>query len=563
MDNPYRRKILTFIAGMLVTGNLISGGLVTNTNQSALYTRLQSRNASTSVDAVYFNPAGLGKLYSGFFASVNNQIINQTKKVLNNYPYLAPTPKEYIGKISAPLFPSIYAAVKTGKLAFSVGFNPIGGGGSAVYEDGLPSFEMPISELVPFLNNPATNNIPTTQYSADIYFKGSSVYNGYQANVTYALNEIISVAAGLRLVTAKNTYKGYIRDISINPNYPAFGEYNGDMVLASEFFTSGESAMKLLESKAISYTSDLQSIIDNDYGGLLLSNAETADVLKADQIIEIQNILRAAGKSENQISNATIISALEYLEDSAPDFNAKADVMKKYADDTGDIEADANETGIGYSPILSINISITDMLNIALKYEFKTKLELETKLINGKGGSIFTEGEKRIADIPAMLAAGVEFIPMDKLMVTASANYYFDKDVDYDGSATENVNMIDHNLMEFALGGQYRISDQLRISAGWLGTFTGVNANYQNEQRFSLNTHSFGGGFGFRFMSVLDLSIGGQYTIYKEGIRSFDYISDANPIGVTETYNKNSWIVGIGVDLYLTYENDRRVRYKK
>jgi hypothetical protein len=61
------RKILTFVAGTLITGSLLAGGLVTNTNQSAMYTRLQSRNASTSIDAVYYNPAGLTKLGDGFF----------------------------------------------------------------------------------------------------------------------------------------------------------------------------------------------------------------------------------------------------------------------------------------------------------------------------------------------------------------------------------------------------------------------------------------------------------------------------------------------------------------
>ncbi|MDO9341263.1 MAG: hypothetical protein Q7T72_12150 [Bacteroidales bacterium] len=39
------RKLLTFIAGALITGSVLAGGLVTNTNQSVLYTRLQSRNA--------------------------------------------------------------------------------------------------------------------------------------------------------------------------------------------------------------------------------------------------------------------------------------------------------------------------------------------------------------------------------------------------------------------------------------------------------------------------------------------------------------------------------------
>ena len=85
------RKLLTFVAAMLITGSLLAGGLVTNTNQSAMFTRLQNRNASTDIDAVYFNPAGLTKLGNGFFVSINNQTITQTKTVTNNYPYLTGT----------------------------------------------------------------------------------------------------------------------------------------------------------------------------------------------------------------------------------------------------------------------------------------------------------------------------------------------------------------------------------------------------------------------------------------------------------------------------------------
>jgi long-chain fatty acid transport protein len=126
------RKILTFIAGTMITGSVLAGGLVTNTNQSAMFTRLQNRNASTGIDAVYFNPAGLTKLGDGFFVSINNQTINQTQTITNDYTYLEGTkPRTFIGKVSAPVYPGVYIAYKTGKLVFSGGFNVIGGGGGA------------------------------------------------------------------------------------------------------------------------------------------------------------------------------------------------------------------------------------------------------------------------------------------------------------------------------------------------------------------------------------------------------------------------------------------------
>src|SRR5664279_64625 len=257
------RKFLTIVAGTLISGSVLAGGLVTNNNQSAMFTRLQNRNASTSIDAVYFNPAGLTRLGTGFFASVNNQTITQTQTVSSDYPYLLPTPKKYVGNVSAPIFPGIYAVYNTGNLSFSAGFNPIGGGGGAKYKTGLPSFEMNIADIPPSLT---AQGIPTTQYSSDIYFKGSSVYFGYQANVGYKINDKFSVAIGARLVSASNKYSGYLKNISINPNYPAFGAYTGGMVLASKFFTDGQTYLTGVSTQLGATATSLQPIITGGGG---------------------------------------------------------------------------------------------------------------------------------------------------------------------------------------------------------------------------------------------------------------------------------------------------------
>jgi len=539
------RRILTLIIGTVITGSLFAGGLVTNTNQSVLYTRLQSRNASTSIDAVYFNPAGLTKLGNGFYVSINNQTIGQTKSVLNDYTYLTGTPKEYLGDVSAPVFPGVYAAFKAGKFALSAGFNPIGGGGGATYDDGLPSFEMDVSDLVPLL---ASQGITTTQYSADIFFEGTSVYFGYQANVSYEINDMLSVAAGVRLVTAKNTYNGYLKNIMVNPNYPAFGAaYTGGMVLASDFFTSGATTLNTLAAGATAYYAGLQPIIDGGGGTVLLSDGQTVGLTPA-QIGEIQQIIGAAGQNPTGI---TIALAQGILGIAAPEFTDGATEMTYYAAATQNIELDAEETGMGYSPILSVNISPMDNLNIALKYEFKTKLELTTKVFNDKsGGGEFIDGEKVIADMPAMLAAGIEYRPIERLLVTGSMNIYFDKNVDYDGYEDVNINMIDKNFSEFALGAELGLTDKIRFSAGWLGTFSGANSNYNSDLTYEFNSNSFGGGIGLRIAPMLDLNLGGQYTKYKDGTKGFSHDLGPIQIPVTETYKKNVWLVAVGLDFF-------------
>ena len=534
------RKLLIFVAAMFITGSLLAGGLVTNTNQSAMFTRLQNRNASTGIDAVYFNPAGLTRLGEGFYVSINNQTIGQTKKVLNNYQYLSGTPKEYIGKVSAPLFPGVYLAYNTGKLSFSAGINPIGGGGGAKYDKGLPSFEMGIADIVPGL---ASQGLPTTKYSADIFFEGSSVYLGYQANVGYKINDMLSVAAGVRLVSAANTYNGYLKNISINPTYPAFGAaYTGGMVLAKDFFTSGATFLNGLATSSTSAATGLSTAIS---GGVPATTPLSA--MPAATVAGVTQLLGAAGISAAGMNIGTAAATLNAV---APAFTAKANTMTANANGTKDIAVDAEESGMGYTPILSANFSPSEKLNIAVKYEFKTKLELTTKVNNNKGGGIFTDGTKVIADMPASLALGVEYKPMDKLMVAASLNKYFDKKVDYDGSESLNINMIDKNFLEYGLGIEYSLSEKLRASAGWVATVTGVNSAYQSDQTYSTNTNSFGAGVGYRITSMIDLNLGGQYTFYQEGSKDFSHMLGTIPVTVTETYNKNTWVVAVGLDFY-------------
>jgi long-chain fatty acid transport protein len=530
------RKLLSFITSLFITGSLLAGGLVTNNNQSAMFTRLQNRNASTDIDAVYFNPAGLTKLGNGFFVSINNQTITQTQKVVSSFPFLNGTPKEYVGDVKAPIFPDVYLVYNTGNLSFSAGFNPIGGGGGAEYKTGLPTFEMPISVIPAMLSS---EGIPTSQYSADIYFKGSSAYMGYQGNVAYKINDKLSVAVGMRFVTASNKYKGHINNISINPNYPGFGTaFNGGMVLASDFFTAGATTLNTLAAGATAFVSGLQPIVSGGAGDTPLSSG-TAVGLTATQVGQIQQILGAAGMTPAQIGAITIAGAQGVLAAAAPGFTHNGTIMSGNAAASQNVNVDATMSGTGITPIVSVNFSPTDQIDLSFRYEFKTKIDLKTKVASNMGGGLFINDSIGVGDMPASLSLGATFKPTEKLMITASFNEYFDKNVNYDGQTNE----IDKNFLEYGLGLEYALTQKLRISAGWSHTTTGVNSNYQSSMSFSTNTNSYGGGFGYRINPMIDLNLAFQRAFYAEGSKSFSDIA-----AYTETYNKSTWMIAAGLD---------------
>ncbi len=543
-----KRKLLLALSAALLSSGLMAGGIMTNSNQSAAYARMLARNASLGIDAVYYNPAGLTKLGNGFHFSLNNQSIFQTKDATNDYTNLNGSPTTYTGIVKAPVFPGVYAVYKMNKFAFSFGFNPVGGGGGATYDTGLPSFEMGISDIAPSLTR---NGIPTTNYSADINFEGTSVFFGYQAGVSYEISPAVSVFAGLRYVTAKNTYKGGIKNIMINPTYPAFGaDYNGQMVPAKDFFTAGATKLNTLAGGASQYANGVQPIIDQGYGSVPLSSG-TAVGLTAEQVTQIQQILGAAGLTPAQIGAQTIASTQGILTNAAPVFTVKANAMTTNATATNDVEVDAVQKGMGYTPMLGVNLTLAEKLTLAIKYEFQTNIELtnETKI---DGSGLFTDGDISRSDMPALLSIGASYPLTSKLTASLGYNLYFDKSADYGkkigGEFVTNESVIDKNYYELALGLEYNITDKFLVSAGYLLAKTGVSEAYQSDLSYSLTSNTIGIGGQYKITKDIAVNLGALNTFYNDGQKHFDHLG-TSLVPVTEDYAKTTWLLAVGLDV--------------
>jgi long-subunit fatty acid transport protein len=526
----------TLLACMMVVTSAFStyaGGILTNANQSVQYVRMLSRNASTQLDAVYFNPAGVMKLENGLHFGINNQTIFQTRTITTGADL---NRKEFIGDVKAPVFPSAFAVYKMDKLAFSLGFGPNGGGGSADYKNGLPSFEKQIAVIPASLT---LNGIPTNDYSANISFSGQSVFWGIQLNGSYAINDIISVAAGVRVLLATNTYEGTITDIKINPNQPAFGaSYNGaGMVSAKNFFTDAAAVLTGWSTGASSYATGLQQIVSGGGGSVLLINGTNVG-LTATQIGQIQGLLGAAGLTPAQIGAINISAAQGALTAASPAFATKAIAMSATAAGTANKEVDTQQKGTGFTPIVGVNLTPVENLNIGLKYEFKTTLGLTNKTKIDDTG-MFPDGVKSKSDVPAILSAGIDYKFTKKFSSQISYINYFDKGVNWGNNIYGQKRTIDHNLWEIAIGFQYDISDKFAVSLGGLRSTTGVSEQYQSD--FSYSNSSLTGGFGFQWKlsEKLTLDAGMLYTTYDDFDKSFGTYS--------ETYDKKNIVYAVGL----------------
>ena len=490
------KRMNLLVIGMLVSSQiLMAGGLVTNTNQSAAWVRTLSRNATLGVDAVYFNPAGLAQLSNGLHLSLSNQTIIQTRTVSNDYMYLSGTPKTYEAELMAPIFPSIYAAYKMDKWTFSAGFNVIGGGGTADFPTGLPSFEIPVASLVPMLQgalapidagftgagypDPGFRNI--TGYNMDASFVGSSTYMGYQVGATYAINDMISVAIGGRMVMASNSYEGGLSGITID----APAAYGGT-----------QPAGDYLRLVALSPGLDAGTV------GLLNATAGGLDVA------------------------------------------------------TADAQLNATQKGTGFAPIIGVNFHLSDMINIAARFEAPTKIELTNETVVDDV-NMFPDGEKVRADLPYQIAVGADVKPLKNLTASLSFNYFLDKPAYYGktndvGEQIDNELSIDENGYSYSVGLEYKILAILGVSAGYSGGNNGVNDNYQSDFGYGLKSSTVGGGVFVDLGEKITLNAGVAFTSYDDYTKAGSHaLSETVVIPYNTTYGKNTMVIAVGVDISL------------
>lgn len=559
------KKLLLFVSLFLTSTFAFSGGLVTNTNQSTAWTRMLIRDASTGIDAVFYNPAGLSKLSDGFHFSINNQSLFQTQNITSTFPYL--NSQDYEGIVKAPVFPGVYGVYKKGKIALSFGFNPVGGGGGATFDKGLPSMEIPFAGMVPvFGSQMAPLGASISGYSMDMFFEGTSIYFGLQLGLTYEVNDWLSLFAGGRYVMAKNTYNGYVKDVKFitgDAGSIAPGAYVGGYAAAA----SANAAL------ATGGGDGLTPIIAGGGGAYTFAQLEGAGFISAAQRAQLEGGLLAMGVPQSSIDAMSAAVAQGTYYGIAAQLNGAAAELGGYAAllniVTADQDADVIQTGNAITPIVGANLSfMNDKLNIGIKYEFLTKMDLIDDVANVDGKELgfingvdlatgmptymFKDGNRTSADIPAFLSIGAAYQATDKLNVTVGLHTYFDEAAawatDDDGNAT-----VDGNFLEYGLGLEYLLTDRFLVSAGYLGTKTNATEFYNDDLSYSLNTNTVGGGGAFKLNDKFTVQFGAFYTMYQEDTfnKSYVLMDGVTSVPYTETYAKATWAFSLGIDITL------------
>ena len=520
-------KLVSLAIAMASATPSFAGGLLTNTNQHVAFNRMMSREASIGIDGVYYNPAGVVFMGEGKHLAINWQLAYQTRSIENDYALFTnnvnnpTTPRVFKGKAFAPVIPSFQYAYNKGRWSLQAGFALTGGGGKCTFDNGLGSFEKIVAEtaiaacqLAGAVDQVASQyGVPAVfssdkyfgkegKYSYNSYMHGRQYYYGLSIGAAYKINEHLSAYAGVRGVYASTNYYGYVEDIKV-----------GNMPLYMVLDPTKEKAANIelsCDQSGLGFTPML---------GIDFKTGKWNFAAK----YEFKTRIRLKNKSVNQ----------------APSIGNLPDNLRNAYIAGGVPEQAAN--AILSNPVIQGAMG-------QLKTQFDSKLE-------GAIGE-YEDGKKIAGDIPAYLALGVGYSPVNTIRVNVGFHWFDDK---HATSYNNRQEKLKRGTLEYNAGVEVDVNKKITLSTGWQNTNYGLpdenldtptSKRYMDDKSFVVSSNSAAIGGVYHINKKMDLNVAYFHTFYQhkktsENVqltaqKSFNYNSD---------YTRNNNVFAVGLDI--------------
>ncbi|MBW2681139.1 MAG: outer membrane protein transport protein [Deltaproteobacteria bacterium] len=188
----------------------------------------------------------------------------------------------------------------------------------------------------------------------------------------------------------------------------------------------------------------------------------------------------------------------------------------------GDIRpaVDYEETGDGWGGIIGVNIAPTEELNIGIRYETKTSIDLKTdvKTDTVPGGLPgLVDGAERNRDMPPLLGLGVSYKINPKIKVDANFTWYLNNDVNWDDNpVTSGDETQKDNGYDLGIACEYTFNSKWRASVGYMYTWVGVEPEDMSIETPELDGGTIAGGIAYKATPNLDLNFGILKVFYNE-----------------------------------------------
>ncbi|MBQ8266426.1 MAG: transporter [Bacteroides sp.] len=477
-----KKFLLIGATALMVSNSTFAGGILTNTNQNAAYLRNPARDAVIAIDGVYSNPAGIAFLPQGFHLSVSWQAAFQKRQIdATGKMFMMNANNQsadrYFEGTAKAPVIPSFQAAYVINDKWSVSGQFAIGGGGGKCE-----FDNGLPMFEEMIGGAVAQN-GGTSYALNQQLTGKQYFFGLQLGATYRLAENFSVFGGIRGVLASCGYEGAINGIKANG------------LTAAEYSALSQQA--------------------------------------------------AAGAQ--QAADAAAQFAAAGLADKAAEYAAMAETLKGQAVQAGTVAAmigdynlDCSQSGFGITPIIGLDWNL-GKLNLAAKYEFRTKIELENESTNSANVDAlmpaYADGGKVRSDIPALLTLGAQYQFTDAFRAMAGFHYYWDKDAQ--GSPIKKGN----NTWEALLGFEWDVNDKIMLSMG--GQRTDYNFDDADMSDINFNTPNYAICLGgaYKFSEKMKLNVGYMHSFYE------DHKTTSAASGITRNYTRKNDVVGVSLDI--------------
>ena len=210
-----------------------------------------------------------------------------------------------------------------------------------------------------------------------------------------------------------------------------------------------------------------------------------------------------------------------------------------------DLVLDCSQSGFGITPIIGLDWNL-GKLNLAAKYEFRTKINLENESNNSANltalatqvpaVAVYADGAKVRSDIPAILTLGAMYQITDNVRAMGGFHYYWDKDAK--GTPIKKGD----NTWEANLGIEWDVNDKVLLSLGGQRTQYGFDDADMQDTNFNISSSAICVGGAYKFSEKIKLNLGYMHSFY--GNHEFK-----NANGTACDYTRKNDVVGASLDI--------------
>ena len=205
-----------------------------------------------------------------------------------------------------------------------------------------------------------------------------------------------------------------------------------------------------------------------------------------------------------------------------------------------DLTLDCSQSGFGITPIIGLDWNL-GKLNLAAKYEFRTKINLENDANNSANVdammAAYKDGNKVRSDIPAILTLGAQYQFTDAVRVMGGFHYYWDKKAQ--GTPIKNGD----NTWEANLGIEWDVNDKVLLSLGGQRTQYGFDDTDMSDINFNISSTAICVGGAYKFSEKMKLNVGYMHSFYGE----HEVTNAASK--VTRNYTRKNDVIGASLDI--------------